>query len=88
MSLIEIQSVAKTFFGAAEEVTRAEDYGVRVLSTSEDELGRLVIGQEDAVTAISKSIRRNRAGSVRQFLSDGGLYDDRRGCGRLCGDGG
>jgi ATP-dependent Clp protease ATP-binding subunit ClpC len=43
-------------------VRRLEETETDRLLNMEQELGRLVIGQEDAVTAIAKSIRRNRAG--------------------------
>jgi ATP-dependent Clp protease ATP-binding subunit ClpC len=43
-------------------VRRLEETESDRLLKMEDELGRLVIGQKDAVTAISKAIRRNRAG--------------------------
>jgi ATP-dependent Clp protease ATP-binding subunit ClpC len=43
-------------------VRRLEETETERLLKMEEELGRLVIGQKDAVTAISKAIRRNRAG--------------------------
>jgi ATP-dependent Clp protease ATP-binding subunit ClpC len=43
-------------------VRRLEETETDRLLQMEDEIGRLVVGQHDAVTAIAKAIRRNRAG--------------------------
>jgi ATP-dependent Clp protease ATP-binding subunit ClpC len=43
-------------------VTRLEEKESAKLIRMEEELGRWIVGQDEAVTAISKAIRRNRAG--------------------------
>ena len=43
-------------------VTKLEEREQAKLVRMEEELGRFIVGQEEAVTAIAKAIRRNRAG--------------------------
>jgi ATP-dependent Clp protease ATP-binding subunit ClpC len=62
-SVVDLQDISRVIADMTGiPVTEVEEEETKKLLRMEDELSEFVVGQDEAVTAVSKAIRRNRAG--------------------------